>query len=72
MRHLRKRSLRLAGHPTSLALEPAFWAALEREAARRGVALSALVAEQDAARAEGEPLSSRLRVFALEAAAARP
>ncbi|MCX8134845.1 MAG: ribbon-helix-helix domain-containing protein [Roseococcus sp.] len=65
-RHLRKRSLRLAGHDTSIALEPPFWEVLEGEAARRGLSLAALVAEQDAARAEtGEPLASRLRVFAL-------
>lgn len=64
--HLVKRSLRLAGHGTSIALEPAFWAALEAEAQRRGVTLAALVAELDAARsAPGEPLASRLRVFAL-------
>ncbi|MBY0338997.1 MAG: ribbon-helix-helix domain-containing protein [Acetobacteraceae bacterium] len=65
--HLRKRSLRLAGHPTSIALEPVFWTVLEEEAARRHTSLAALVAEQDALRAEtGEPLTSRLRVFALE------
>jgi predicted DNA-binding ribbon-helix-helix protein len=68
-RHLVKRSVRLAGHPTSIALEPAFWAALDAEAARRHTSLAALVAEQDALRAEtGEPLTSRLRVFALEMA----
>jgi len=66
MRHLAKRSLRLAGHATSIALEPAFWAVLEAEAARRDVSLAVLIAEQDAARATaGEPLASRLRVFAL-------
>ncbi len=66
MRHLAKRSLRLAGHATSIALEPAFWAVLEAEAARRDVSLAVLIAEQDAARATAdEPLASRLRVFAL-------
>jgi len=50
--HLEKRSLSLAGHRTSVALEPAFWAALERLAAARGLSLVALVAEVDAARAE--------------------
>lgn len=66
MRHLIKRSLRLAGHATSIALEPQFWAVLEAEAARRQVTLAALVAEQDAARIEADqPLASRLRVFAL-------
>jgi predicted DNA-binding ribbon-helix-helix protein len=68
-RHLVKRSLRLAGHGTSIALEPDFWQALEAEAARRGITLATLVAEQDEARAEtGEPLASRLRVFALSCA----
>jgi len=68
MRHLAKRSLRLAGHATSIALEPAFWAVLEAEAGRQGISLAALIAEQDAARVTaGEPLASRLRVFALGA-----
>ena len=68
MRHLAKRSLRLAGHATSIALEPAFWAVLEAEAARQGVSLATLISEQDAARATAEePLASRLRVFALGA-----
>jgi predicted DNA-binding ribbon-helix-helix protein len=60
-----KRSLTIAGHRTSLSLETAFWRALEALAARRGVSLSALVAEVDAARGEAN-LSSALRVFALE------
>ena len=61
----RKRSLTIAGHRTSLALEAAFWRRLEALAAARGVSLSALVAEVDAARGEAN-LSSALRVFALE------
>lgn len=66
MRHLRKRSFRLAGHRTSVALEPAFWEALEAAAQRRAVSLAALVAEVDAARADPSlPLASALRVFAL-------
>lgn len=70
MRHLSKRSVRLAGHATSIALEPEFWAVLEAETARRSTTLAALIAEQDAARAEAdEPLASRLRVFALRIAA---
>ena len=69
MRHLTKRSVRLAGHATSIALEPAFWNVLEAAAARRGTTLTALIAELDAARAGAEePLASRLRVFALEEA----
>lgn len=65
-RHLRKRSFQLAGHRTSVALEPAFWAALDAAAARRGQSLAALVTAVDAARGEGGvPLASALRVFAL-------
>jgi predicted DNA-binding ribbon-helix-helix protein len=67
--HLQKRSFRLAGHATSVALEPAFWAALEAIAARRGVTLPALVAKTDAARGEA-PLASALRVLALADASA--
>ena len=60
-----KRSLTIAGHRTSLSLERAFWRQLEALAAARGISLSALVAEIDAARGDAN-LSSALRVFALE------
>lgn len=67
--HLVKRSFSLAGHRTSVALEPEFWAVIEAAAARRGISLAALVGELDAARAEtGAPLASTLRVFALRCA----
>ncbi len=70
--HLRKRSFRLAGHRTSIALEPEFWAAIEAIAARRGVSLAALVGEIDSARAEATvPLASSLRVYALRDATGR-
>lgn len=64
--HLLKRSFRLAGHRTSVALEAEFWQALENTAGKRGKTLAALVEELDAARAEtARPLASTLRVFAL-------
>ena len=64
--HLLKRSFRLAGHRTSIALEAAFWRALEEAAERRGQTLAALVEDLDAGRAEtARPLASTLRVFAL-------
>jgi predicted DNA-binding ribbon-helix-helix protein len=65
---LRKRSILLAGHGTSLALEPEFWAVLDAVAARDGLSLAALVARIDAGRGE-RPLASACRVFALERAA---
>jgi predicted DNA-binding ribbon-helix-helix protein len=63
---LRKRSLNLAGHATSLALEPEFWAALEALAVARGLRLAVLVAEIDAGRGN-RPLASACRVTALQA-----
>jgi predicted DNA-binding ribbon-helix-helix protein len=66
--HLEKRSLSLAGHRTSVALEPAFWRALEDAASREGITLAALVRTVDAARADPSvPLASALRVHALAA-----
>jgi predicted DNA-binding ribbon-helix-helix protein len=69
---LSKRSFSLAGHRTSVALEAEFWTALETLAASRGVALSALVAEVDAARNPARNLASSLRVLALHAAPGKP
>ena len=67
-RHLRKRSFQLAGHRTSVALEPAFWAALEEAARRRSLSLAALVTEVDTARTDAaQPLASALRLHALAA-----
>lgn len=62
---LEKRSFSLARHRTSVALEPAFWAALEQIAAARSIALVTLVTEVDATRAQGSPLASALRLTIL-------
>ena len=45
-----KRSVTIAGHATSISLEPMFWRALESQARERGCPVNALVAEIDAAR----------------------
>ena len=60
-----KRSFTLAGHRTSVALEPEFWEALAAIAGGRGLTLSALVAEVDAGRDAEHPLASALRLHAL-------
>ena len=62
---LAKRSVTLAGHRTSVALEPEFWAAIEALAAARNQSLATFVAEIDAARQPGQPLASALRLAAL-------
>jgi len=61
---MQKRSLTIAGHRTSIALEPEFWAGLEALAARRGLRLTALIEEIDRDR-DGPNLSSALRVAVL-------
>ncbi len=48
-----KRSVMIAGHSTSISLEPVFWVALKEAAEAEGVPVSALVARIDAARVEG-------------------
>jgi predicted DNA-binding ribbon-helix-helix protein len=49
-----KRSVMIAGHATSVSLEPVFWRALEEAARQRGCPLSALVAEIDVARLDAK------------------
>ena len=69
-----KRSLTIAGHPTSVSLEPAFWDALGEAAAAENLPLNALVARLDAERVrERKPanLASYLRVWLLKRAQAR-
>ena len=66
---LQKRSMRIAGHRTSLALEHQFWAGLEKIARARGASLPGLIASIDterAARAPDASLASAVRVFVLE------
>ncbi|MBS0295603.1 MAG: ribbon-helix-helix domain-containing protein [Proteobacteria bacterium] len=65
MVNLRKRSLTVAGHATSLALEPEFWAVLDEIAAAKGLSLAGLIAELDLSRAD-RPLASACRLAALE------
>ncbi|NNM71506.1 ribbon-helix-helix domain-containing protein [Enterovirga aerilata] len=67
---LKKRSLTIAGHRTSVSLEEPFWDALGRLAQARGLSVQALVAEIDRARG-GSNLSSAIRVHVLAAYVAR-
>ncbi len=67
-----KRSVTIAGHETSISLEPLFWRALENAAASRELPLNALVAAVDAIRIEtADPpnLASALRSWLLAEAA---
>jgi predicted DNA-binding ribbon-helix-helix protein len=66
---LRKRSVVIAGHATSVSLEEEFWEALKEIADQRGRSLGGLIADLDGGR-EGN-LSSALRVFVLREVRAR-
>ena len=71
MAALSKRSLLLAGHATSLALEPPFWAVLETMAQAKALSLPALLVQIDAERGEAS-LASACRVACLQWAARTP
>jgi predicted DNA-binding ribbon-helix-helix protein len=63
---IRKRSVTIAGHRTSLSLEPAFWDALRALAGERGLSINAIIEEIDRAASAGGTreinLSSAVRV----------
>lgn len=61
-----KRSIAIAGHRTSISLEPVFWDWLRDVAEEQGVPVSALVARIDAERIQAETppgLASAIRVW---------
>ncbi len=61
---VRKYSVTIAGHRTSISLEPPFWEALQTLADKRRMTLAALITEID--RDRGGNLSSALRLYVLE------
>ena len=66
-----KRSVTIAGHETSVSLEPMFWQLLEQAAADRALTLSALIGQVDAERLSWKPtpnLTSALRQWLLREA----
>lgn len=61
-----KRSIEIAGHKTSISLEPLFWDMLKEAALREGKPINALVAQIDAERLEADlppGLASAIRVW---------
>ena len=61
---MQKRSLTIAGHRTSLALEPEFWDGLEAMAAASDLPLPQLIQQIDETRSSGN-LSSEVRLAVL-------
>jgi predicted DNA-binding ribbon-helix-helix protein len=69
---MKKRSISIKGHRTSIRLEAEFWTALDAAAASRRISLPLLIERIDAERMVAKPppgLASALRVFALREAA---
>ena len=61
-----KRSVQIAGHKTSISLEPVFWDMLVEAAETEGVPINALVAQIDAERIKADVppgLASAIRVW---------
>ena len=70
-----KRSVEIAGHKTSISLEPLFWDLLREAAAREQLPLNALVARIDAERIRAETppgLASAIRVWLAARLASQP
>lgn len=62
---MKKRSVLISGHPTSVSLEEEFWEALKEVARRRNLSVNALIEAIDAERSGN--LSSAIRVHILNA-----
>ncbi|MBL4758544.1 MAG: ribbon-helix-helix domain-containing protein [Rhizobiales bacterium] len=62
---VKKRSVIINGHATSIALENAFWQELRACAKNRKISVNQLVSDIDAAR-HGTNLSSAIRIFILK------
>ena len=69
---MKKRSISIAGHRTSISIEAPFWDALKEMAEADGTSVAALVARIDAARSPDDNLSSAIRVEVLARGRARP
>lgn len=55
-----KRSVTIAGHETSISLEPLFWRALERAAQDEGLPVNALIARIDVERLDASARAPNL------------
>lgn len=63
---VKKRSVVVGGHRTSISLEQAFWEALQQVASGQGKTINQMVSDIDAERSGN--LSSAIRVFILDRA----
>ncbi len=63
---MKKRSVNILGHLTSVSLEEPFWDALKKLARAEKISMNALIARIDGGRGKTENLSSALRLYVLK------
>ena len=63
---MRKHSVNILGHQTSITLEDEFWQAFKAEAKTRGLSINKLISEIDDARTPENNLSSAIRLYVLK------
>ena len=63
---LKKRSLKISGHATSISLEDEFWVQLDNIAKQKQLSIPILIAQIDEQRQEDQNLSSAIRVYILQ------
>lgn len=63
---MRKHSVNILGHQTSITLEDEFWNELKAQAEKQSISLNKLIANIDDARAPETNLSSAIRLYILK------
>ena len=63
---IKKRSINIHGHQTSISLEPEFWDALKSLAENKNLSLNKIIAKIDDDRAPENNLSSAIRIYILK------
>ncbi len=63
---MKKRSVKISGHATSITLEEPFWEELQHCASEKGLSVNQLVSEIDKTRTQDMNLSSAVRIYLLQ------
>lgn len=63
---MKKRSVNILGHQTSISMEEEFWSALKSLADERNLSINKMIAEIDRARGLNANLSSAVRIYILK------
>jgi predicted DNA-binding ribbon-helix-helix protein len=63
---MKKTSVSLSGHQTSISLEPEFFDVLKKLANAQGLSIASIIQQIDAERKPGSNLSSEIRIWILK------